>query len=382
MYKRILGFLLSSILFLFEVLDAHPCNQRETSFYAISSLVFYLEEISGAPAEESECEKITIEEEDVSRLWAAASRDPLFLDEVVKAKATYHEAIKNFDDPVVFKEFSKKSKAILKKVWTKLNKLLLELEDREDPVAKSPKKVSHRYPNFDGNPSLTGTMKTKIKPYLVPLKNPIKTKLDSIFKHANVIETEHSLSQAGFNILFSQANSFIRVAKHPKVPHYLFKLYPHAETRQKEGRPGWEWLVMRCQGAENIRKLIIQKRFRHFTVPDKWLYPLPTLSASHPNKQPIVLVVTDMKLVSQAETIEAWKNKITRRHLDELYCIISHGYSSTYLVHNIPYTKKGKFSCIDTEHPKRVLRFKKIKYYLSDEMNQYWDKLVREGGRL
>lgn len=382
MYNRIIVLWCLIIFLPLGIVEGHPLNKRERSFYALSSLRFYLDEITYSEKEETDCEKIHFDEGEIDRLWATAAFDPLFAQDVLKAKVDYDKALRNLNNPILFNEFSEKSKITLNKIWTKLNRLLLEANEEEHSLAKSAKKGSHRYPNFDDNASLTGTMKSQIKPYLLPLKNPIKKSLDPLFKHPEVLETDHSLSQAGFITLFSQANSFIRVAKHPSVPGYLFKIYPHTEMRQKQGKPGWEWLVMRCKGAENVRNLIKRKKLRHFTVPDKWLYPLPTPSPTHPNKQPIVLVVTDMKLVSKEETVKAWKNKITRRHLDELFCIISHGYSSTYLVHNIPYTGKGKFSCIDTEHPKRNLSYKKVKYFLSEEMNQYWDKLVRRGGAI
>lgn len=43
---------------------------------------------------------------------------------------------------------------------------------------------------------------------------------------------------------------------------------------------------------------------------------------------------------------------------------------------NIPYTKKGNFSCIDTEYPKRNLNLNKIKLSLSPENQVYWDDLI------
>lgn len=242
------------------------------------------------------------------------------------------------------------------------------------------------YPNFDDNPFITEEMRKRITPYLLPLDHQLKAPLDEIFNHSRAIENEEAFEKAGFITLFKQQISFIRVARHPALKGYLMKVYLDSELRQRRGLPGWVWLAERCKGAEKIRKLIAKKGLKYFSVPDKWLYPLPVnpapLLPQGQGRQTIVLLVTDMKLTSQAESWRAWREEITTRHLDELYCILSHGFSSTYLITNIPYTKKGKFTCIDTEHPKRKLDYQRVKQYLSPEMNVYWDNLVQSKGAI
>jgi len=244
---------------------------------------------------------------------------------------------------------------------------------------------SSRY-NFDGNPYIDKKMRKMMRPYCIPLDHPLKASLDTIFSQSRAIENEPAFANAGFVTLFAQPISYLRIARHPLLPGYLLKVCLDNETRQKKGIPAWQWLVNRCKGAENIRKLIKEKKLRYFTVPDKWIYPLPVNPMpALPNgqsQQPVILVVKDMNIVSARQTRDIWKNKITTRHLDELYCILSHGYSSCFLVGNIPYCKNGKFACIDTEYPQRQLIYKKIKRYLSEDMNAYWDKLIKSGGKL
>jgi hypothetical protein len=232
---------------------------------------------------------------------------------------------------------------------------------------------SAKYPNFDHNPTIQKHIKKKIKPYLLPLDHPVKPILDLIFSTSQPMKNEESFHQAGFETLQVTHASFIRLARHPAIPGFLFKVYLDSERRRKDGRPGWEWLLDRCKGAQNIRKLIQKENIQHFVVPEKYLYPLPARPPSVvQNPQPVILMVTDMQLADHFEVVDAWKNKITRQHLDELYLIISQGYASAALVANVPYTKQGKFACIDTEYVKRKIDCKKVLPFLSEDMQAYW----------
>lgn len=325
-------------------------NRQERAFYALSSLRYYFEEPDP---------QIFFDQDDVENLWSKALLEPSISAEL---KRIYqNESLETLQKQ-------------LKQLWINLQRSLLE----EHPDWKKPFLA---YTNFDGNPLIDKQMGKKIKPHLLPEDHSLKPKLDAIFSKPRVIENEQTFAENGFKTLFAQPQSFIRVAKHPQLPGVLVKVYLDNETRQKENIPGWKWLVNRCEGAENIRKLMQKKKFRHFCVPDKWLYPLDS------SRQPVILVVTDMKLVSAEETENAWKTKVTKSHLEELYCILSHGYASCYLINNIPYTKQGKFACIDTEYPKRkvnsgMLKFGKVRECLSPEMQVYWNQLVIQGGKI
>jgi hypothetical protein len=234
---------------------------------------------------------------------------------------------------------------------------------------------------LDSNPYLSKKAKKRIAPHLIPDSHPIKEALDAIFTSSRATQNETTLRDAGFEILYSQPTSLVRVVRHPALAGYLLKLYPDSELRNpKNDIPCWIALTKRCEAARNIRKLIKKKKLQFFTVPDKWIYPLP-LEPSPPDtpeyrRQPIVLVVQDMNLPSRQEIARAWKEKPTRQHLEELYCILSHGYSSSHLVENIPYTNSGLFACVDTEHPKRKPNLEPVVNYVSKEMSIYWVQLV------
>ena len=238
------------------------------------------------------------------------------------------------------------------------------------------------YGNSADNPLFKSSTRQKIAPYLLPLDNSLKPVLDAIFLPARVTANASTFEAAGFVTVCAQQSSCVRVAKHPEVPGYLFKVYLDSEVRQKEDQPGWKRLKQRCRSVAKIRALINRKHLNHFVVPDKWIYPLPYYPISPgPIDQPIVLLVTDMNLVDRNQTKFAWKNLATKEILHELYIILSHGYGSSFLTGNIPYTQSGKFALVDTEYPRRAIKMKNVKKYLSSEMAAYWDRLVKSDGK-
>lgn len=237
--------------------------------------------------------------------------------------------------------------------------------------------ITYPYPNFDDNPLFTEEMKERIRPHLIPIFHPYKAMLDSLFIHSRAIQNETSLIASGFEILMTTPYTYVTLAKHPLIPGYLFKIYLDSEQRKKEDRPGWEWLVRRCEGAANIRRVIREEKIKHFLIPDKWLYPLPYLPLTLENKQePVILIVTDMRLASKTETKAAWK-AVKQKELNELHSILSKGYGSAFLTANVPYTRFKKFAFVDTEHPQREIDLHKVIPYLSEEMRPYWYSLMK-----
>lgn len=220
-------------------------------------------------------------------------------------------------------------------------------------------------------------LESQIAPYLLGEDNRLHHSLAKLFSDPEILYDQASIDHAGFITLYHRSSG-MRVLKHPKLKGYLIKAYLHSE--KKKSGANFQWLIDRCKGAENIRNLITKKNLRYFTVPDKWIYLLPGAPYEDDCKQNAVLVVTDMQLVDREESSHAWKTKITKRHLRELYCILSHGFASCYLVHNIPYTKNGTFTCIDTAYPYRNYRRYSVKSYFSEEMKRYWDLLLVKHG--
>lgn len=243
------------------------------------------------------------------------------------------------------------------------------------------------YPHFNDNPYLTSRLRSAIAPYLLPLDHPAKPALDAIFSQSRVIENEKSLVDAGFELIAGPMPlSFIIVARHPQVPGYVFKIYLDSEKRCRKQVPHWQWLARRCAGAFGIRQIIEREKICYFAVPDKWLYLLPIYPYSkETNPQPVILMETDMEPVSYEETQRMWKTAATRKHLDELYCILKYGHGgngTVFLYENVPFTKQGKFAFTDTEDPRAKLVLKNVKRYLSKDMQRYWESLIQADSQI
>lgn len=239
--------------------------------------------------------------------------------------------------------------------------------------------------DFDSNPYITSEAKNLIKPWLISSKHPLVPILNGIFQKQRAILDRESMEAAGFDILTPYVSrSFITVARHPLMPGYLMKAYLDNELRRKLDRSHWRWLVARCEGAKKLRNTIKGLKSRYFTAPQKWLYPLPAKpgpSSGDPryNRKYVVLIVEDMCILSQYDNEAAWKTRITPKHLDELYRIISLAGGGSYRPDNIPMTTSGKFAFIDTEYPDKKPNYGTIRRYLSSDMKEYWDQIVQQG---
>lgn len=212
------------------------------------------------------------------------------------------------------------------------------------------------------------------KPYELPGRSPLRKTLNAIFNDPNCMKNENAFKKAGFKTLFFRKKGSLRVASHPDLKGYLFKLYLEDEVGswmpERQNR-----LTQRCVSAAQIRKRIKKEKMKFFTVPDKWLYKVP-------KRNYYVLVVQDMKLTSRKKSEKAWKKKITVEHLHELYHILNDGYASLAITQNIAYTKKGTFACIDTEFGKRKFDMSRIMNKLSPSIRWTWDSILMEHDKL
>ncbi|MFA6915989.1 MAG: hypothetical protein WC222_06300 [Parachlamydiales bacterium] len=231
------------------------------------------------------------------------------------------------------------------------------------------------------NPFITKRARDEIAPFMLPSNHPLKSTVENLFGIERVTLNEEAFANAGFVTLYSQPRSFIKVARHPLLPGYLVKTVLDSEPRQKKGMQSWEWFVRRCVGAKLMQKVIRNKRCQYFIVPQKYLHPLPAYPEVPDNysRQIAILLVEELDLVSEEENLLAWKTKITKEHLKELYSILTHSPGITLRPDNIVYTTDGKFAFIDTEYLRARPYLSNIKHYLSDEMKAYWSKLRKKG---
>lgn len=239
--------------------------------------------------------------------------------------------------------------------------------------------------NFTNNPLISSRFRREMAPFVIPDTHPMKNQLNRIFLGRRPTLNERTFVEAGFITMHVQPRSYIRVAKHPLLPGYLLKVYLDSVTTQKKNKPDYYWFVRRCEGAMRIRRSIRKHRFTHFKVARKYIYPLPISpfpgkGAAYQQKT-VVLLVDNMRITSKQESREAWRTKMTKAHLEELYVIIKESGGDSYRPDNIAYTRDGFFAFIDTEYPHTKPDFSKIRNYLSLEMARYWDVLCSRGGR-
>jgi hypothetical protein len=214
-------------------------------------------------------------------------------------------------------------------------------------------------------------------PYVLPHDHPVGSLLEVLFRRAGVIDNEVAFLEAGFDIRRKKARSLMRVATHPALPGYVFKVFFVDErTRAREKSRDWKSFAIRCNQAQRIRQVIHESNFQHFKVPHKWLFHTPPHPACA-NDPPTILVAEFEELLLREDNERAWRHSITEAHLDEFHAIIERSGGASYRPDNVRLTKQGLFAFIDTEHSTGEHDYDSIIPYLSHQMRQYWRDLIR-----
>lgn len=242
--------------------------------------------------------------------------------------------------------------------------------------------LSGKDQSLKNHPYISASAKSEIKPFLLPQDHPLKPSLDHIFHFTRATLNPETFAEAGFTTLYDQPRSFIKVARHPWLPGYLVKAVLDNEIRTKHEIQSWQWFVRRCIAAKMIQKNIQKLNSSLYCVPKKFIYVLPPSPDIPPeySRQLVILLAEEQNLVSKEENLEAWKTKMTPKHLDELYYILTHIPELTLRPDNIFYTHEGKFAFVDTEYQRAKPCLAGITAYLSPEMQIYWSKLKRRKG--
>lgn len=252
-----------------------------------------------------------------------------------------------------------------------LNSLELDRKLKIDPISKP-------YKDFDDNPIFSSSERNSTRPYLIPQDHPIYPILSQLFA-TRVTENTQTFEAAGFQILSVRSGSMIKVARHPLLPGYIIKVYLDDHVKLKENIPDWQWFVYRCQGAKRVANVIEKHHIKHFTVPKKWLFPLPgsTIPPADPTyiRKHTVLIAEEMPLIPSDENFHLWKQAITKDYLQELYIILTEASSVRSRPDNIHFLPDGRMAIIDTEYPFKKADKKTMIEYLSPEMQKYWKDL-------
>jgi hypothetical protein len=218
--------------------------------------------------------------------------------------------------------------------------------------------------------------------YLLPSDCLARMLLEKLFHHSDAIDNEAAFLEAGFKIRSKKERSLMRVATHPALAGYVFKVFFVEEQGRVREKPcGWTSFTIRCKQAELIRRVIDEQAFRHFKVPRKWLFRTPTHPACSPDDQPAILVAEFQDLLPSDENEGAWRHSLTEDHLHELYVILELAGGVSSRPDNIALTRQGRFAFIDTEYSRYFHDYESIAPYLSRQMRQYWSNLVRQAGK-
>lgn len=230
------------------------------------------------------------------------------------------------------------------------------------------------------NPLIPLEVWQELEPYFLPPDHPIKMRLDRLFQKHRITLSLATFIKSGFLNAKLRKPTNVVVGKNPRFYGYVFKVYLDTQPQLCE----WDNWLKRIQGANAIRKCIDQHGFDSFTVPQKWLYPLPLepfppLHARY-NRKNFILICEDMNILTADENLKAYKKKTNPRLLWELYTILTEvGLLDSVYPDNIPFTIGGQIAFIDTEHhhhPKETIPYHKLTPYLSEEMEIYWQSLI------
>lgn len=217
-------------------------------------------------------------------------------------------------------------------------------------------------------------------PYLLPSNHPIKAKLDKIFSESRATLNSDALTAAGFTEPTPRPYSHTIVTGHPDIKGYLIKLY----TDEQPDVVDWDELIKRIQGAHYTREAIAKHKFESmFTVPRKWIYPLPDNPAPPPgyHQKHFVLVVEKVRILEKYANYDQWSGAtMTPKRLNAIYTILQEvGLDDSMYAFNLPFTKFGKQAFIDTARFHRwPIPFEKSNQYLSPKMKKYWKQLTKQ----
>lgn len=218
-------------------------------------------------------------------------------------------------------------------------------------------------------------------PYFLEYDTKERAALDSIFKKGRVLSSPEAMRKAGF--LLISPKSKIIVARHYKMRNYLIKAY-----LDRQDVAEWVWWKRRIDGIRLITQSIEKHHYADIVkVPRKWIYPLPA-DCQGPKeghfKRNFILIVEDMSVLDQVKNRKAYKSKLTRRHADALYTILSenHLIDSVY-ADNVPFCEDGKLAFIDTEHANdfsRPVPYETFGHIFNGQLRAYWQSLINRGG--
>jgi hypothetical protein len=219
------------------------------------------------------------------------------------------------------------------------------------------------------------------KPYFLPSNHPVIPKLNRMFSAQRITISPESCKKAGFSRWKPGRWSRVLASSHPDIKEHFLKIYCDNEVGIKYDYLRW---IHRIQGANLIRDCIKRHNYGQlFSVPRKWLYPLPEHPSCPKGTQYIpkhfVLVCDNMRILGHSKNEKKYKSAVDKKRLQAMYVIFQECglYDSTYCF-NCPFCKDGRIALIDTEYWHRwPVPFHKMTHYFSKDMQREWERIYQ-----
>lgn len=216
-----------------------------------------------------------------------------------------------------------------------------------------------------------------VQPWIMPLNHAARGPLDRIFSKRRVLHDAHSLEKAGFTNTTPGNGSQTIVTLHPKVDHYIMKLYLDSQS----GVSDWQSWIHRASGADQTREAIVAHKFYPYVVvPYKWIYPLPATPMSEPDREGknFILVVDKMPVISKKESIHRWYKDMNKDKLKAIYTLTEElGLVNCSQANNLRWEHYLRIVLCDFEHhhiwPTHV---ENLSAWLRPDMQAYLNELI------
>ena len=97
--------------------------------------------------------------------------------------------------------------------------------------------------------------------YLLPSDHLARMLLQKLFHHSDAIDNEAAFLEAGFKIWSKKERSLMRVATHPALAGYVFKVFFVEEQGRVREKPcGWKSFTVRCNRPNEFAGLLTSRR--------------------------------------------------------------------------------------------------------------------------
>ena len=188
-------------------------------------------------------------------------------------------------------------------------------------------------------------------------------------------------SKEGFTVYEKGRKNGVMVASHPSLSNFLVKKYENKFSHEDQLKN----FLCRINGARILNDFIKLNNFKHITVAQKWLYPLPeAFSDSQTGERAYVLIVEKLPIRSggdhSQENIARMYAAINKETLKELCTVLYYfrGLDSDW--DNLPFTYQNQIAFVDTENweDDRQEYLLKLKVFLSEENQKYAEEIFED----